>query len=80
MEHEADRFGLELVQDNKAAGETFVKLAKGGLVNPVPGNIYKIWRCSHPSIGERVAFCNSYCPWKEKNESLEYEKYFKDSR
>jgi STE24 endopeptidase len=80
MEHEADRFGLELVQDNKAAGETFVKLAKEGLVNPVPGNIYKIWRCSHPPIGERVEFCNSYCPWKKKNQSLEYEKYLKDSR
>jgi Zn-dependent protease with chaperone function len=79
MEHEADRFGLELVQNNRAAGETFVKLGGEALINPRPGNIYKTWRSTHPPIAERVEFCNSYCPWKHK-EPLEYSEYFKKGK
>jgi Zn-dependent protease with chaperone function len=76
MEHEADRFGLEITQDNKAAGEAFLTLQRENLANPRPGLIYKIWRCTHPPLAERVEFCNTYCPWKN-NESLKYRKYFK---
>ncbi|HSX04361.1 MAG TPA: M48 family metallopeptidase [Rhabdochlamydiaceae bacterium] len=76
MEHEADRFGLEITQNNQIAGETFVILQRENLANPRPGIIYKIWRCSHPPIAERVDFCNSYCPWKE-GKPLKYEKYFR---
>lgn len=77
IEHEADRFGLEITGNNKAAGEAFIVLQQQNLANPSPGNLYKILRCSHPPLKERVEFANSYCPWKQK-ELLRYEKYFKN--
>lgn len=76
MEHEADRFGLEITQDNQAAGEAFLVLQHGNLANPRPGLLYKIWRSSHPPLGERIDFCNSYCPWSE-GKPMKYEHYFK---
>lgn len=76
MEHEADRFGLEITQNNKAAGEAFLVLQQQNLGNPYPGALYKFWRSSHPPLGERVAFCNSYCPWK-RDEPLKYTDKFK---
>ncbi|MBI2742407.1 MAG: M48 family metallopeptidase [Chlamydiales bacterium] len=76
MEHEADRFGLEITQNNQAAGEAFLALQHQNLANPRPGALYRFWRCSHPPLSERVDFCNSYCPWKS-GQPLEYGKYFK---
>lgn len=71
FEHEADRFGLELTRDNRAAGEAFVKLQQENLSNPRPGWIYMLWRGSHPSLGDRVDFTNAYRPW-ETGEPLVY--------
>lgn len=71
MEHEADRFGLEITQDNYAAANAFVKLQAENLGNPRPGLLYKLWRATHPTLGERIDFCNSYRPW-EVGEPLEY--------
>jgi Zn-dependent protease with chaperone function len=62
-EHEADRFGLELTRDNRAAATAFVALQRQNLAVPRPGLLYKIFRASHPPIGERVDFINSYRPW-----------------
>lgn len=75
MEHEADRFGLEITQNNRAAGEAFIALQYQNLANPRPGPIYKFWRSTHPPLGERIEFCNTYCPWKQ-GKPLEYGKYF----
>ena len=36
---------------------------KENLSNPRPGPMYKFFRSSHPSIGERIDFCNRYHPW-----------------
>lgn len=77
MEREADRFGLEITQKNRAAGEAFIVLQQKNLGNPRPGMFYKIWRSSHPPLGERIDFANSYCPWKQKG-PLKYEKHFKE--
>jgi Zn-dependent protease with chaperone function len=77
LEHHADQFGLEITQNNQAAGEAFVALQEENLSNPYPGPIYKFWRCTHPPLGERVEFCNSYCPWK-RQEPLKYGKFFKN--
>jgi STE24 endopeptidase len=63
QEHEADRFALELTRTNHSAGLSFVKLHGENLGNPRPGLFYRIFRSSHPSIGERIDFCNSYHPW-----------------
>jgi Zn-dependent protease with chaperone function len=63
MEHEADRFGLELTRDNRAAALTFVQLQKENLSLPKPGLLYRLWRGSHPSLADRIAFANQYRPW-----------------
>jgi len=63
QEHEADRFALELTQTNHSAGTAFVKLQEENLSNPRPGLLFKIFRSSHPSIGDRIDFCNTHHPW-----------------
>jgi Zn-dependent protease with chaperone function len=63
QEHEADRFALDLTQTNHSAARAFVKLQQDNLGNPRPGLVYRIFRASHPSIGERIDFCNSYRPF-----------------
>ena len=62
QEHEADRFALDLTRANHSAAMAFVKLQEENLSNPRPGLVYKIFRATHPSIGERIDFCNSYRP------------------
>jgi STE24 endopeptidase len=64
LEHEADIFGLELTRDNHAAASAFVVLQQENLGNPRPGWLYKLWRSSHPPLGERIDFCNTYRPWE----------------
>ncbi len=73
VEHEADRFGLEITRDNYAAATAFVKLQAENLSNPRPGPLYRLWRATHPPLGERIEFCNSYRPW-EHGEPLKYGK------
>jgi STE24 endopeptidase len=67
-EREADRFGLELTHDNHAAATAFVALQQENLAVPRPGLLYKIFRASHPPIGERVDFINAYRPWAREKE------------
>jgi Zn-dependent protease with chaperone function len=64
IEHEADRFGVELTHANHAAATAFVKLQQENLSNPRPGLLYRLWRGSHPSIAERIEFLNTYRPWE----------------
>ncbi len=63
LEHEADRFGLELTRSNHAAATAFVKLQQENLGIPRPGLFYTIFRGSHPSLADRIEFANSYHPW-----------------
>jgi Zn-dependent protease with chaperone function len=71
IEREADRFSLELLRDNAAAARAFVSLQRENLGYPRPGAFYQILRSTHPSLGERVDFCNNYRPW-ERGEPLRY--------
>ena len=64
QEHEADRYALDLTRSNHAAGTAHVKLLTENLGNPRPGLLFKIFRASHPSAGERIDFANSYHPWR----------------
>ena len=77
IEHEADRFGLELTQTNHSSGTAFVKLQQAALANPWPGPLFKLWRADHPPLGERVQFSNDYHPWRE-GAPLRYGDRFKD--
>lgn len=63
-EHAADRFALDLTHDNHDAATAFVALQEQNLAVPRPGALYKLFRASHPPIGERVDFINSYHPWR----------------
>jgi Zn-dependent protease with chaperone function len=61
-ERAADKFGLDLLRDNQAAATAFVALQEQNLAVPRPGRLYKLFRASHPPIGERVDFINGYRP------------------
>jgi STE24 endopeptidase len=74
-EREADRFGLEITRDNRACGMAFVKLNADNLGIARPNPILQLLRGSHPTVAERVEFCNAYRPW-ERGEPLRYERYF----
>ena len=63
LEHEADRFGLEVTRDNRAMAEAFLRLQESNLDVPRPNPILHIVRDSHPSLGERIDFANTYRPW-----------------
>ena len=76
LEHEADRFGLEITRDNHAAATAEVKLQLENLGVPRPGLLYTLWRASHPSAGERIDFADTYKPW-EKGGRLTYEHLIK---
>ncbi len=65
QEREADRFGLEITQNGRACATAFVKLQRENLSHPRPGPLYKLWRASHPTLAERIEFCNRYRPWAE---------------
>ena len=75
-EHESDRFGLEITRNNRAAAMAFVKLQEENLGVPRPHILVKLWQASHPTLGERIDFCNLYRPW-ERGERLRYEDLFK---
>jgi len=79
LEHEADRFGLEITRDNYAAATAFVKLQQENLGVPRPGWLYRTFRSDHPVLGERVDFCNDYRPWA-RGEPLAYAQLFRASR
>ena len=76
LEHEADRFGLELNHNNHAAATAFVKIQQNNLGIPRPPAIVMIWLGTHPSIGDRIDFCNNYRPW-ESSQPSRYEEYIK---
>jgi STE24 endopeptidase len=67
-EHESDRFSLEITRDNRHCATAFAKLQQANLGNPRPGLLYKLWRSSHPPLGERIDFCNEYRPWETGGE------------
>lgn len=76
LEHEADRFGLELMQDNHAAATAFAKLQTENLATPYHGTIHKLWQDGHPPLGERIEFANTYRPWAT-GQPLRYGGHFK---
>lgn len=75
LETEADRFAIEITENNEAGAATFVDFATSYPINPRPGIIYEIWRGNHPSLADRIDFCNNYTPWKT-GEPLKYANHF----
>jgi STE24 endopeptidase len=69
IEHEADRFGLELTHTGRANAELYAGWAK-----TYPPNydwFFQTFRATHPSLADRIRFANDYKPW-EKGEPLVY--------
>lgn len=77
QEHEADRFALELTHDNHAGASSFVTMQQENLSNPRPGPLSVLWRSTHPSLAERIEFCNAYRPWASGG-TRSYESRFRD--
>jgi STE24 endopeptidase len=79
LEHEADRFGLEITRNNHAAATAFVKLQTDNLAVPRPNRLMVLFRADHPPVGDRIDFANDYRPW-ENGSPLAYEHLFKAAR
>jgi len=67
------------LQNNHAAATAFVKLQTENLGIPRPHWLVRLWQASHPTLGERIDFCNAYRPWT-KGEPLRYGHLFRGLR
>lgn len=70
FEHEADRYGLEVVHgivpdDGNIAAAFFEKSGEINLADPDPSIWAKIWFFDHPTRPERVHFAATYDPWQK---------------
>jgi len=70
FEHEADRYGLEVIHGivanpNQVAARFFEKSGEINLSDPDPNLFIKIWFFDHPTRPERVHFAATYDPWAE---------------
>jgi STE24 endopeptidase len=65
IEHEADRFGLELTHENRAAALMFAGFEQTYLESPDPGWFALATRWNHPPAVQRIEFANDYHPWLE---------------
>jgi STE24 endopeptidase len=68
FEHEADRYGLEVIHGivdnpNQVAAHYFQKSGEKNLSDPSPNEFVKIWFFDHPTRPERVHFVATYDPW-----------------
>jgi Zn-dependent protease with chaperone function len=63
QEHEADRFALDLTRRNHSAARAFADLQLNNLSVPHHTPVETLWRSTHPSVAERIEFCNRYHPW-----------------
>jgi STE24 endopeptidase len=67
IEHNTDRFALDLTHDGEAAKTVIVKYAEVALYVPDPGWFRKNFRMDHPSLDDRARFLNTYHPWIRKS-------------
>ncbi len=68
FEHEADRYGLEVIHGlvpdaNQVAARYFEKSGEINLSDPDPSPFIKAWFFDHPPRRERVHFAATYDPW-----------------
>jgi STE24 endopeptidase len=78
FEHEADRYGIEVIHGivanpNQVAARYFEKSGEINLADPDPSTFDKIWFFDHPTRPERVHFAATYDPWS-KGKAPEYVK------
>jgi len=64
VEHQADKFSLDLTHLNEAAASAEVKFAEDSKQDPNPPRFIEWWRYSHPSAQKRIDFALGYRPWE----------------
>jgi STE24 endopeptidase len=74
FEHEADRYGLEVIHGivpnaNQVAAHYFEKSGEMNLSDPDPTWFIKAWFFDHPTRPERVHFVATYDPWSQGKEA-----------
>ena len=70
FEHEADRYGLEVIHGvvpdpNQVAAHYFQKSGEKNLADPDPNAFIEVWFFDHPTRPERVHFVATYDPWSK---------------
>ena len=75
FEHEADRYGLEVIHGivanpNQVAAQYFEKSGEINLSDPDPDWFTTVWFFDHPTRPERVHFVATYDPWSEGKEPV----------
>jgi STE24 endopeptidase len=73
FEHEADRYGLEVIHGivpnpNQVAVQYFQKSGQRNLADPDPSKFIEIWFFDHPTRPQRVHFVATYDPWSKGEE------------
>lgn len=67
VEHQADKFALDLTHLNEAAASAEVKFAEDSKQDPNPPAFIEWWRYTHPSAQKRIDFALRYRPWETKS-------------
>ena len=65
IEHEADRFGLELTHQNHAAAMAFAGNVQRSDVAPDWDTLFLIFLATHPSVTQWIEFANTYRPCEQ---------------
>ncbi len=75
METEADKFAIELTEDNNTNAILEVRFMETNLSMDEVSPIFKWFVFTHPSAKERIEMSNSYKPWETGE--WQYKKYMK---
>ena len=60
-----DEEGKHIGEESPVVNCAFADLQRENLGIPQPDTFCMIFRYTHPSIAERITFCNTYRPWDE---------------
>ena len=68
QEHEADRYGLEVIHGivddpGEVAAEAFEVEGEIDLQDPAPPAFIEFWLYDHPAVNDRILFSRTYNPW-----------------
>lgn len=76
QEHEADRYGLEVIHGivanpGEVAAQAFQVEGEIDLQDPEPPAFIEFWLYDHPAVNDRILFSRTYDPWA-KGEKPKY--------
>lgn len=68
QEHEADRYGLEVIHGivanpGEVAAQAFQVEGEIDLQDPAPPAFIEFWLYDHPAVNDRILFSRTYNPW-----------------